>query len=93
MELNLQQRVCIKFCVKNGFNSVKTLEMLGNCFGSDTLKKTAIYEWHERFKSGRESVEDFMDYGIVHHEFLPEGQTVNKEYYLGVMRCLREAVR
>jgi len=27
----------------------------------------------------------FMDYnGIVHHEFLPEGQTVNKEYYLGV---------
>jgi len=38
MELNLQQRVCIKFCVKNGFNGVKTLEMLGNCFGSDTLK-------------------------------------------------------
>jgi len=37
---------------------VKTLEMLGNCFGSDTLKKTAVYEWHERFKSGRESVED-----------------------------------
>jgi len=31
---------------------------LGNCFGSDTLKKTAVYEWHERFKSGRESVED-----------------------------------
>ena len=37
---------------------VKTLEMLGNCFGSDTLKKTAVYEWHERFKSDRESVED-----------------------------------
>ncbi|XP_012054103.1 PREDICTED: histone-lysine N-methyltransferase SETMAR-like [Atta cephalotes] len=32
--------------------------MLGNCFGSDTLKKTAVYEWHERFKSGSESVED-----------------------------------
>jgi len=58
MELNLQQRVCIKFCVKNGFNGVKTLKMLGKCFGSDTLKKTAVYEWHERFKSGRESVED-----------------------------------
>ena len=36
----------------------------------------------------------FMDYrGVVHHEFLPEGHTVNKEYYLGVMRRLREAVR
>jgi len=52
----LQQRVCIKFCVKNGFIGVKTLEMLGNCFGSDTLKKTAVYVWHERFKS--ESIED-----------------------------------
>ncbi|KAG5305654.1 SETMR methyltransferase, partial [Acromyrmex insinuator] len=58
MELNLQQRVCIKFCVKNGFNGAKTLEMLGNCFGSDVLKKTTVYEWHERFRSGRESVED-----------------------------------
>ena len=68
--------------------------MLGHCFGSDTLKKTAVYKWHERFKSGRESVEDFMNYnGIVHHKFLSEGQTVNKEYYLGVMRRLREAVR
>ncbi|KAG5314739.1 SETMR methyltransferase, partial [Acromyrmex insinuator] len=32
--------------------------MLGNCFGSDVLKKTTVYEWHERFRSGRESVED-----------------------------------
>ena len=51
MELNLQQRVCIKFCVKNGFNGVK-MEMLGNCFGSDTLKKTAVYEWHEKTITG-----------------------------------------
>jgi hypothetical protein len=31
--------------------------------------------------------------GIIHHEFLPRGQTVNKEYYLKVMKVLREAVR
>ncbi|UYV65429.1 hypothetical protein LAZ67_3004342 [Cordylochernes scorpioides] len=31
--------------------------------------------------------------GIVHHEFLPQGRTVNKEYYLQVMRNLREAIR
>ncbi|EGI70558.1 FLJ37770-like protein [Acromyrmex echinatior] len=58
MELNLQQRVCIKFYVKNGFNGAKILEMLGNCFGSDVLKKTTVYEWHKRFRSGRESVEE-----------------------------------
>ncbi|UYV78600.1 hypothetical protein LAZ67_16002110 [Cordylochernes scorpioides] len=31
--------------------------------------------------------------GVVHHEFLPQSRTVNKEYYLQVMRNLREAIR
>ena len=31
--------------------------------------------------------------GIVHHEFLPQGRTVNKEYYLEIIRRLREAIR
>lgn len=31
--------------------------------------------------------------GIVHHEYAPQGQTVNKEFYLDVMRRLREAIR
>ncbi|UYV77691.1 hypothetical protein LAZ67_15001959 [Cordylochernes scorpioides] len=31
--------------------------------------------------------------GVVHHEFLPQGRTVNKEYYLQFMRNLREAIR
>ncbi|UYV83955.1 hypothetical protein LAZ67_X000694 [Cordylochernes scorpioides] len=31
--------------------------------------------------------------GVVHHEFLPQGRTVNKKYYLQVMRNLREAIR
>lgn len=36
----------------------------------------------------------FFDYrGVVHSEFLPEDQTVNKEYYLSVMRRLREQIR
>ena len=36
----------------------------------------------------------FFDWkGIVHHEFVPRGETVNKEFYLKVMKRLREAVR
>ncbi|UYV68829.1 hypothetical protein LAZ67_6001150 [Cordylochernes scorpioides] len=31
--------------------------------------------------------------GVVHHEFLPQGRTVNKEYYLQAMRNLHEAIR
>ncbi|XP_033213941.1 uncharacterized protein LOC117171005 [Belonocnema kinseyi] len=34
------------------------LEMLEKCFGSYALKKTAVYQWHERFKNGRESIND-----------------------------------
>ena len=36
----------------------------------------------------------FFDFrGIVHHEYAPEKQTIKKEYYLSVLRCLREAVQ
>ena len=36
----------------------------------------------------------FFDWnGVVHHEFLPQGCTVNKAYYLKVMRRLQEAIR
>ena len=35
----------------------------------------------------------FDSRGIVHHEYAPEGQIINKEYYLEVLRRLRGAVR
>jgi hypothetical protein len=35
----------------------------------------------------------FDSEGVVHYEFLPQGWTVNKEYYLEVMQCNREVVR
>jgi hypothetical protein len=36
----------------------------------------------------------FFDYrGIVHHSYAPEGQTINEEYCLEVIRHLRNAVR
>ncbi|UYV71504.1 hypothetical protein LAZ67_8003523 [Cordylochernes scorpioides] len=31
--------------------------------------------------------------GLVHHEFIPFGRTINQEVYLGIMRRLRESVR
>jgi hypothetical protein len=35
----------------------------------------------------------FFEYrGIVHHSYAPEGQTINTEYYLEVIRHLRDAV-
>ena len=31
--------------------------------------------------------------GIVHHEYPPDGQTINKEFYVEILRRLRESVR
>ena len=58
MSSTLQQRVCIKFCVKNGFIGAQSLGMLEKCFGNDIITRLNVFRWHERFRSGRESVED-----------------------------------
>jgi hypothetical protein len=31
--------------------------------------------------------------GIDHHEFVPQGQTVNQEFYISVLRRMRKALR
>ena len=31
--------------------------------------------------------------GVVHHEYLPEGSTVNETYYIEVLKHLRDAIR
>src|SRR5215469_13381512 len=35
----------------------------------------------------------FDSEGIIHHEYAPDRQTINKEFYLEVLRRLRESVR
>ncbi|UYV69294.1 hypothetical protein LAZ67_6003158 [Cordylochernes scorpioides] len=58
-------------------------------YGYDVETKAQSSQWklpHEPKRKKRAK-------GVVHHEFLPQGRTVNKEYYLQVMRNLREAIR
>jgi len=33
----------------------------------------------------------FDSEGIVHHEYAPDGQTINKEFYLEVLQCFHES--
>jgi hypothetical protein len=54
----IEQRVCIKFCMKLGKSASETLEMIREAFGEHSLSRTAVFEWHSRFKAGRVSVED-----------------------------------
>jgi hypothetical protein len=54
----IEQRVCIKFCVKLGKYAAEILEMLHEAFGEQCLSRTMVSECHSRFKASRVSVED-----------------------------------
>jgi hypothetical protein len=56
MDGKIEQRVCIKFCVKLGKSATETLEMLHDAFEEHSLSQTAVFEWHSRFKASRVSV-------------------------------------
>jgi hypothetical protein len=51
MDGKIEQRVCIKFCVKLGKSATETLEMLREAFGEHSLSRTTVFEWHSPFKA------------------------------------------
>jgi len=55
---NLEQRINIKFCVKIGKSDSETLALLTVAYGEYAMKKSSVFEWHRRFKEGREDVQD-----------------------------------
>jgi uncharacterized cysteine cluster protein YcgN (CxxCxxCC family) len=58
MDSKVKQRVCIKFCMKLGKSTAKTLEMLREAFGEHSSRRKEVFEWHSHFKAGQVSVED-----------------------------------
>ena len=54
----LEERYAIKFCFKLGKNASETYGMLQNTFGPSCMDRASVFEWHKRFKEGRESVRD-----------------------------------
>jgi hypothetical protein len=59
----IEQRVCVKCCVKPGKSATETLEMLREAFGEHSLCWTAVFEWHSRFKADQVSGEDDERWG------------------------------
>jgi hypothetical protein len=55
---NLEQQINIKFCVKFGRSASETLALLTVAYGEYAMKKSSVFEWHRRFKKGREDVQD-----------------------------------
>ena len=55
----LEERYAIGFCFKIGKNAAtETYGMLQTAFGASCMNRASVFEWHKRFKEGRESVRD-----------------------------------
>ena len=54
----LEERYAIIFCFKLGKNATETYGMLQTAFGQSCMNRASVFEWHKRFKEGRESVRD-----------------------------------
>ncbi len=52
----LTQHVCIWFATKLNWSYALTITCLRQCFGRQTLSKTRVYYWMEKFKSGRTQI-------------------------------------
>ena len=57
-EDTLEENYAIKFCFKLGKNATVTYGMLQTAFQPYCRNRASAFEWHKRFKEGRESVRD-----------------------------------
>jgi transposase len=53
-----EQRNNIKFIVKLGKSGREILDMLETVYGESAMKRRTVYKWVDRFKEGREGVDD-----------------------------------
>ena len=54
----LEERYTLKFCFKLRKNATETYGMLQPAFRPCCMNRASVFEWHKRFKEGRESVRD-----------------------------------
>ena len=57
-EDTLEERYTIKFCFKLGKNAKEKYGRLQTAFQPSCMNQASVFEWHKRFKEGRESVRD-----------------------------------
>ena len=77
-EDTLEERYAIKFCLKLGKKATETYGMLQTARPPSCMNRASVFEWHKRFKEGRESVRDDERCGRSKEVNAPEliGQTV-----------------
>ena len=71
MTERVEQRICIKFCVKLEHSSAETMGVTQKAFGDTAVSAAQIQVWHKRCQDGREPVEsDRVPEGLQQAEHL-----------------------
>jgi len=58
MDMKLEQRPNIKFCVKLSTSGAETFGMIRHVYGTEAMSRARCFEWLASFKRGRTSLED-----------------------------------
>ena len=56
--MSREQRANLKFLAKLGKTPSESFAMMQQVYGEETMSSTRAFEWHKKFKEGREEVED-----------------------------------
>ena len=56
--MSIEQKINLKFLIRLGKTPTETLNSLQEVYGDAMMSRTWIFEWHKRFREGREDVED-----------------------------------
>lgn len=50
----IEQRVILKYLVKLKKSFIECLKMSTEVYGKDTMSFTRVFQWHKKFKNGRD---------------------------------------
>ena len=77
-EDTLEERYAKKICFQLVKTATETYGVLQTAFGASCMNRASVFEWHKRFKEGRESVRDDEKCGRSNEVNTPEliGQIV-----------------
>ena len=77
-EDTLEEQYAIRLCFKLGKNATETYGTLQTAFRASCMNQASVFEWHRRFKEGKESVRDDERCGMSKEVRTPEliGQRV-----------------
>ena len=92
-----EERHAIKFCFKLGKNATETYGILQTGFGPSYMNQASVFEWHKRFKEGKEFVRDDEMRGVgvrksIHQSWLAKGLGLGLELLCWSFKGVQEEI-